>query len=235
MNVTTLSVVIPVYNEVKTVQNVIDAVEEADIGNINKEIIIVDDLSTDGTRDILKKLNPEKYKIILKEKNEGKGATVKVGILASTGDLLIIQDADLEYDPHEFSIMLEPFLKNKADVVYGSRFRGGRPSRMIYYQNQLANKVITALSNLFTKYNLSDVETGYKMFKGELIRTIAPKLESKKFGFELEVTAYLSRTNARLYEVGIAYYGRSKEEGKHIGISDGFLAIWEIFKYNLFR
>lgn len=232
MDSQTLSIIIPVFNEQATIQQVLNFIEETDLNGINKQIIIIDDFSTDGTRNILATLDP-KYQIILQPHNQGKGAAVKQGILQSTGDLVIIQDADLEYDPAEYKYLLEPFEKQRADVVYGSRFRGGRPHRMIYYQNQLANQFLTALSNLFTGYNLSDVETGYKMFKGDLIREIAKNLQSKRFGFEIEVTAKLAKTKARVYEVGIAYYGRSKEEGKHIGLKDGLLAIWEIFKYNL--
>ena len=228
----TLSIIIPVYNEQNTIQKTIEAVEAIDLGNIKKEIIIVDDGSTDETPQIIKKYN---YNIITQNKNQGKGAAVKKGILNSTGDLVIIQDADLEYDPEDYIRMLEPFLKNRADVVYGTRFLGGRPHRIIYYQNQIANRIITIISNIFTGYNLSDVETGYKMFKGDLIRSIAPKLEAKRFGFEIEITARLAKTKARLYEVGIAYYGRSKEEGKHITYKDGLLALWEIIKYNVLR
>lgn len=233
MTLNTLSIIIPVFNEEKTISKVLDEIHKSDVGGMRKEIIIVDDCSTDGTRELLKKLSPS-YKIIYQKKNQGKGAAVKRGILESTGDVVIVQDADLEYDPHEYELLLEPFLKAGADAVYGTRFRGGRPHRMIYYQNQIANQFITFLSNIMTGYNLSDVETGYKMFRGDLIREIATKLKSKRFGFEIEVTARLSRTKSRVYEVGISYYGRSKEEGKHIGLKDGVLAIWDIFRFNLF-
>lgn len=233
MNIDSLSIIIPVFNEEKTIEKVIKAVEDVNLP-LKKEIIIVDDASTDRTKEILDTYK-NKYTIIHQGFNQGKGAAVKQGILHSTGAAVIIQDADLEYDPEDYKDLLEPFLKGRADVVYGTRFKGGRPHRMIYYQNQLANQFLTVLSNIFTGYNLSDVETGYKMFSGEIIRQIAPTLESKRFGFEIEVTAKLAKTKARVYEVGIAYYGRSKEEGKHIRLKDGILAIWEICKYNLFR
>jgi glycosyltransferase involved in cell wall biosynthesis len=234
MQAQTLSIVIPVYNEEKTIEKVMEMVVGADIGSLQKEIILVDDGSTDGTQEILKKYEGV-YTVLYQEKNYGKSAALKKGFLSSRGDLVVVQDADMEYDPQDYALLLEPFERGKADVVYGSRFRGGRPSRMIYYQNQLANRLLTMLSNIFTGYNLTDVETGYKMFRGELIREIAPTLESQRFGFEIEITARIAKTKARVYEVGIAYYGRSKEEGKHITIADGLLAVWEIFKYNLFR
>lgn len=234
MNYSTLSIIIPVYNEEKTIQKILNRIEKVDIGNIKREIIIVNDASTDKTNEILKQLE-NKYKIITHSKNQGKSAAVKTGILASTGDLLIIQDADLEYDPDEYHLLIEPFEKGNADVVYGSRFRSGRPHRTIYYRNQIANQFLTMLSNIFTSYNLSDVETGFKMFRGDLIRKMAPRLEAKRFGFEVEITAYLAKTKAKVYEVGISYYGRTVEEGKHITLKDGLLAIWEIIKYNVLK
>jgi glycosyltransferase involved in cell wall biosynthesis len=234
MQINTLSIVVPIYNEEKTIEKVVEMVRAANIGSVKKEIILVDDGSTDSSREILKKFELTD-KVYYLEKNQGKGAALRRGLIESTGDVVVIQDADLEYDPEEYKVLLEPFYKATADVVYGSRFKGGRPHRMIYYSHQIANQLITFLSNVFTGYNLSDVETGHKMFRGELIRDIAPKLESNRFGFEVEITARLAKTDSRVYEVGVAYYGRSKNEGKHIGFKDGVSALWEIVKYNLFR
>lgn len=229
-----LSIVIPCYNEERTIKKILAEVDEVDLGSIKKEIVIVDDFSKDGTRAILSKLPKNRYKIILQEQNYGKGAAVKRGIIESTGDVVVIQDADLEYDPQDYKKLLYPIQRGMADVVYGSRFSGGEPHRMIYYRNQLANKFLTALSNIFTGLNLSDMEVCYKMFLGNIIREIAPTLRSERFGFEPEITAKIARRKLRIYEVGIAYYGRSKEEGKKIGLSDGINAIGQIIKYNLF-
>lgn len=229
-----LSVVIPCYNEKATIEKIIDEVMEANLGSTTKELVIVDDGSKDGTRDILQKLskNNKNIKLLFQEFNQGKGAALKRGILESTGDVVIVQDADLEYDPNEYKRLLYPIERGHADVVYGSRFIGGEPHRIIYYRNQVANKFLTMLSNMFTGLNLTDMETCYKMFKGDLVRKLAKDLKAKRFGFEPEITARVAKSGARVYEVGISYYGRSKEEGKKIGFSDGVKAIWEIIYFN---
>lgn len=230
-----LSIVIPCYNEENTINAILEEVDNVNLGSVKKEIIIVDDCSKDGTRKILNKLDSKKYRVLLQDHNQGKGAAVKRGLLETTGDVVIVQDADLEYDPTDYKKLLYPIERGQADVVYGSRFIGGEPRRIIYYRNQLANKFLTGLSNMLTGLNLTDMETCYKMFKGDLIREIAPTLKSARFGFEPEITAKISKSKIRVYEVGIAYYGRSKEEGKKIGMRDGINAIGQILKYNLFR
>lgn len=224
----------PCYNEKHTIEKIIAEIFDVNLGSTKKEIVIVDDGSKDGTRDILKKLaaKHKEIKLIFQKINQGKGAALKKGILESTGDVVVIQDADLEYDPQDYPRLLYPIERGHADVVYGSRFRGGEPHRVIYYQNQIANKFLTALSNLFTGLNLTDVETCYKMFNGDLVRTYAKHLKAKRFGFEPEITAHVAKNNARVYEIGISYYGRSKEEGKKIGLKDGVKAIWEIIYFN---
>ena len=235
----TLSIIIPVYNEKKFIEKTIEKVFKADSLDLKKEIIVVDDASTDGTDKILKKLEKKykdkNFKVIYKRKNEGKGAALKRGFLASKGDIVLVQDADLEYNPDDYPLLLEPFLKNKTDVVYGSRFISDQPHRVLYFWHYVANLFLTLLSNAFTNLNLTDMETGYKVFKGDLIRKIAPKLESKRFGFEPEITARIAKIREiRIYEVGISYWGRTYEEGKKIGWKDGIRAVWEIVKYNLF-
>jgi glycosyltransferase involved in cell wall biosynthesis len=231
-----ISVIIPCYNEKNTIDKILDEVMSVDLGTTEKEIIIVDDGSKDGTRDILKKLaaKNKKIKLIFQEVNQGKGAALKRGILESTGDVVVIQDADLEYDPQEYVRLLYPIERGHADVVYGSRFIGGEPHRIIYYRNQVANKFLTGLSNMFTGLNLTDMETCYKMFRGDLVRRLAKDLKAKRFGFEPEITARVAKSKAPVYEIGISYYGRSKEEGKKIGLRDGIKAIWEIIRFNLF-
>ena len=231
-----LSVVIPCYNEKETIEKILEEIDAVDLGSTKKEIIIIDDGSSDGTRQILKKLTAgnKSIKLIFQEVNQGKGAALKRGILESSGDVLVIQDADLEYDPQEYKRLLYPIERGQGDVVYGSRFKGGEPHRMIYYRHQVANKFLTMLSNIFTGLNLSDMETCYKMFRGDLVRGLAKKLQAKRFGFEPEITARVAKSGARVYEVGISYYGRSKEEGKKIGLKDGIKAIGEIIRYNLF-
>jgi len=231
-----LSIVMPCYNEKHTIEKIIKEVMEVDLGSTKKEIIIVDDCSKDGTRDILKKLARKNstIRLIFQDVNQGKGAALKRGILESSGDVVIIQDADLEYDPEEYKRLLYPIERGHADVVYGSRFIGGEPHRIIYYKNQVANKFLTFLSNVFTGLNLTDMETCYKMMRGDLARKLAGQLKAKRFGFEPEITARIAKSNVAVYEIGISYYGRSKEEGKKIGLKDGIKAIWEIIRFNLF-
>jgi len=238
MKISKLSIVLPIYDEMRTLDQILREVEEVNIGTIKKEIVMVDDGSTDGSRKYLRRLkneNKKHHKIVFHKKNMGKSAAVRTGLLETTGDIVIIQDADLEYDPDDYKKLLKPFLRGQADVVYGSRFKGDGPHRMIYFKNYIANKFLTMLSNLFTGFNLTDMESCYKMFRGNLIREIAPTLTATRFGFEPEVTAKIARKKVRLYEVGISYYGRSLEEGKHIRFKDGIKAIWEIIKYNLFK
>lgn len=231
-----LSIVMPCYNEEKTIHKIVAEVLEVDLGSTKKEIVMVDDGSKDKTRDILKELakkHPE-IKLVFQKVNQGKGAALKKGILETTGDVVVIQDADLEYDPQEYKRLLYPIERGHADVVYGSRFIGGEPHRIIYYRNQVANKFLTGLSNLFTGLNLTDMETCYKMFRGELVRGLAQHLKAQRFGFEPEITARVAKSKAPVYEIGISYYGRSKEEGKKIGVKDGVKAIWEIVYFNVF-
>jgi glycosyltransferase involved in cell wall biosynthesis len=230
-----LSVIVPCYNEKATIEKIIKEVLSVNLGSTEKEILIIDDGSTDGTIDIIKKLSKRhaQIKCLLQSHNQGKGAALKRGLLESRGDVVVVQDADLEYDPLEYNRLLYPIERGHADVVYGSRFIGGEPHRIIYYRNQVANKFLTMLSNLFTGLNLTDMETCYKMLKGDLARKIAPSLKSQRFGFEPEVTAKIAKSGARVYEVGISYYGRSKEEGKKIGFKDGIKAVWEIIRFNV--
>ncbi len=227
-----LSIVIPCYNEQSTIRTIVDAVLASPVKN--KEIIIVDDCSKDNTREVLKnEIQPLVNKIIFHDVNQGKGAALRTGIASATGDVVIIQDADLEYDPQEYPIILEPFLQDKADVVFGSRFMGGNAHRVVYYWHRLGNIFLTTLSNMFTNINLTDMETCYKAFKREIIQSI--KIEENRFGFEPEITAKIAKTRCRIYEVGISYYGRTYEEGKKIGWKDGFRAIYCILKYNIFH
>ncbi len=231
-----LSIVIPCYNEKHTIETTLSEVYEVKLGTTKKEILIVDDGSKDGTREILKKLarKHRNIKLLFQDKNQGKGAALKRGILESTGDVVVVQDADLEYDPQEYIRLLYPIERGHADVVYGSRFIGGEPHRIIYFKNQVANKFLTFLSNLFTGLNLTDMETCYKMMKGDLARNLAKDLQAQRFGFEPEITARIAKSNAAVYEIGISYYGRSKEEGKKIGYRDGLKAVWEIIYFNVF-
>jgi len=232
-----LSIVMPCYNEKATIEKILAEVFAVDLSSTQKEIVVVDDGSKDGTRDILNKLadKHKEIKLLFNKVNLGKGAGLKKAILATTGDVVIVQDCDLEYDPQEYKRLLYPIERGHADVVYGSRFIGGEPHRIIYYRNQVANKFLTMLSNMFTGLNLTDMETCYKMFRGDLVRRLAKDLKAQRFGFEPEITARVAKSGARVYEIGISYYGRSKEEGKKIGLKDGIKAIWEIIRFNVFE
>lgn len=227
-----LSIVIPCYNEVRTIRAIVDRVRSAPVQN--KEIIIVDDCSIDGTRDTLRiEIAPLVDRIIYHDVNQGKGAALRTGFAAATGDVVIVQDADLEYDPNEYPRLLAPIEKGQADVVFGSRFSGGDAHRVVYFWHMVGNKFLTLLSNMFTNLNLTDMETCYKVFKREIIQGIT--IEENRFGFEPEITAKVSKLDVVIYEVGISYYGRTYKEGKKIGWRDGFRAMYSIIKYNAFR
>lgn len=231
-----LTILIPAYNEEKTIQTVLKAVLALKLDNWTKEIIVVNDHSKDKTKEKVEEFLKTHKNIVYLEhaKNQGKGAALKTGIAKSTGDFLIVQDADLEYNPEEIPLLIEPVEKNGADVVYGSRFITDKPHRVLYYWHSLGNSVLTTYSNMLSNLNITDMETGYKLFRGELIRKLGEELESKRFGFEPEITARIAKErNIKIYEVGISYTGRTYEEGKHIGWKDGLRAFWEITKYNL--
>ena len=226
-----LSVIIPVYNEIQTLDEIVAAVAAIPV---ETEIILVDDGSTDGSREKLQQFeNQEGIVVLYHDQNQGKGAAIRTGIAAATRDLVIIQDADLEYDPREIPALMQPILAGKADVVYGSRFMGGQAHRVLYFWHQVGNQALTLLSNAFTNLNLTDMETCYKLFRREVIQGI--RIEESRFGFEPEITAKIARGHWRIYEMGISYSGRTYDEGKKIGWKDGFRAIWCILKYNLRR
>ncbi len=225
-----LTVLIPCYNERTTIAAVLDAVRAGPVPDV--EIIVIDDASRDGTRDLLQgELRGRADKVLFHERNQGKGAALRTGIAAAEGDLVVIQDADLEYDPDDYPLLMEPFVRGKADVVYGSRFAGGNAHRVVYFWHMVGNRFLTLLSNMFSNLNLTDMETGYKMFRREVIQAIP--IEEDRFGFEPEITAKLARRGAVFYEVGISYHGRTYAEGKKITWRDGFRAIYAICKYNL--
>jgi glycosyltransferase involved in cell wall biosynthesis len=227
-----LSIVIPCYNERETIQTIIDAVRKAPYNP--KEIIVVDDCSKDGTRELLKnKIGSAVDQLLFHEVNQGKGAALRTGIQAATGDIVLIQDADLEYDPNEYPNLVEPILQGKADVVIGSRFMGGQAHRVLYFWHWMGNGLLTLMSNMFTNLNLTDMESCYKVFRREVIQKI--RIEENRFGFEPEIVAKIAKLRCRIYEVGISYSGRTYEEGKKIGWKDGVRAIYCILKYNLLR
>jgi len=229
-----LSVIIPCYNEILTLCSILERVNSSPFPN--KEIILVDDCSNDGTRELIKNQiegSSQVDHVIYHEQNQGKGSAIRSGIEAATGDIVIIQDADMEYDPNEYAKIINPILENKADVVYGSRFMGGDAHRVLYFWHRIGNAILTLISNSFTNINLTDMETCYKAFRIEIIQSI--NIEEKRFGFEPEITAKVAKLRCRIFEVGISYYGRTYEEGKKIGWKDGFWAIWCILKYNVFK
>jgi glycosyltransferase involved in cell wall biosynthesis len=228
-----LSVVIPCYNEIDTIEAIIDKVLQVDL-SLERELVLIDDCSTDGTRDYLQSLNHrDGITVVMHEVNQGKGAALRTGFARATGDIILIQDADLEYEPDEYPKLLKPILDGKADVVYGSRFVGGESHRVLYFWHSLGNRFLTFMSNMFTNLNLTDMEVCYKLFKREILDQI--EIEEDRFGFEPEFTAKIARLDCIIYEVGISYYGRTYEEGKKIGWRDGFRAIYAILKYGLFK
>jgi glycosyltransferase involved in cell wall biosynthesis len=233
-----ISIVIPVYNEEKTLRKIIAVVEDADVLELEKEIILVDDGSTDSSREILKDYET-KCKVIYQPKNQGKGAALKKGFLATTGDIILIQDADLEYNPKEYRELLHPIINNQADVVFSSRFLTSKPHRVLYYWHSVGNKFLTGFSNMLTNLNLTDIESCYKVFTKDILHKIAPKLKSKRFGIEPELVARVAKLAkkdlCRVFEVGVSYSGRTYAEGKKIGLIDGIDAFLCILRYNIFK
>ena len=229
-----VTIIIPVYNEKDTIQKIVKSVESVPLENLEKEIIVVDDCSDDGTAEILKKDSETgRFRVIHHPVNRGKGAALQTGFSLAAGDIILVQDADLEYDPREYPKLLSPILDGKADVVYGSRFVGSEEKRVLFFWHYLGNKFLTLLSNMFTNLNLSDMETGYKVFRREILEKI--RIEENRFGFEPEITAKIAKQQCRIFEVGISYSGRTYAEGKKINWKDGISALICIFKYNFFR
>jgi len=227
-----LSVIIPCYNERTTIESLVAAVKACPYPN--HEIVIVDDCSTDGTRELLReKIDGIEARVVYHDVNQGKGAALRTGFAQATGDIVIVQDADLEYDPQEYPTVIDPIIRGVADVVFGSRFLSDRPHRVLYFWHRVGNGILTLMSNIFTNLNLTDMETCYKAFRREIIQSI--KIEENRFGFEPEITAKVAKLRCRIFEVGIGYNGRTYEEGKKIGWKDGVRAIWCIVKYNVFR
>ncbi|MBI4053846.1 MAG: glycosyltransferase family 2 protein [Candidatus Doudnabacteria bacterium] len=227
-----LSVIVPIYNEFETLREIVSRVEAVELPGVAKELILVDDCSRDGSKEILREFEG-KHSVFYHERNLGKGAAVKTGIKHATGDVLIVQDADLEYNPAEYPQLLDPILKGQADVVFGSRFSGDYPHRVLYFWHYAGNKFLTLLSNILTNLNLTDIETGYKVFRREVLTAL--RLRENGFGFEPEVTAKVAKNKRwRIYEVGISYAGRTYEEGKKIRFSDGIKAVYYIFRYHFF-
>lgn len=227
-----ISVIIPCYNEVNTIDDILRRVDDSPVKK--KEVIVVDDGSNDGTTERLRKLPAnDRFIILFHDKNFGKGAAIRTGVAKATGDIVIIQDADLEYDPHEYPNLIEPIINDKADVVFGSRFTGSGAHRVLYFWHRVGNGLLTTLSNMLTNINLTDMETGHKVFRRELIQSI--DIKEDRFGFEPEITAKIAKTGCRIYEVGISYHGRTYSEGKKIDWRDGVWAIYCILKYNLIK
>jgi glycosyltransferase involved in cell wall biosynthesis len=227
-----LSIVIPCYNERDTIRSILERVRESTIPD--KEIIVVDDFSRDGTRELLKgELSGLVNKIVFHEKNQGKGAALRSGFAVATGDIVVVQDADMEYDPHEYPVLMRPILQGRADVVFGSRFMGSHAHRVVYFWHMVGNRFLTLLSNMATNINLTDMECCYKMFRREVLQKVS--IEENRFGFEPEITAKVAKLRVPIYEVGVSYYGRTYEEGKKIGWKDGVRAVYAIIKYNFFR
>jgi len=225
-----LSVIIPCFNEVHSIERVVQSVIDAT--GPEREIIIIDDGSTDGTRQLLERnIDGKLARVIYQPENQGKGAALRAGFAAASKDVVIVQDADFEYSPADFPVLIGPILNGHADVVYGSRFKGTKPHRVLYFWHRVGNGLLTLVSNMLTNLNLTDMETGYKAFRREVIQSI--EIEENRFGFEPEITAKIARGRYRIYEVGIAYFGRTYAEGKKVGWKDGVWAIWCIFKYNL--
>ncbi|MEK7084341.1 MAG: glycosyltransferase family 2 protein [Patescibacteria group bacterium] len=231
-----LSVVIPVYNERTTIERLVEAVDAVPLPGMQKEIILVDDGSTDGTRDVIRSFEARfpSLVVVFQEKNSGKGAAIRTGMKRAAGEFCIIQDADLEYDPREYALLLEPLLDGRADVVYGSRFISDRPHRVLFFWHYVGNRFLTLLSNMFTNLNLTDMETCYKAFTRDAVKKILPDLRSDRFTIEPEITARVAKHHMRVYEVGISYSGRTYAEGKKINWKDGVSALWAIIRFNVF-